>query len=88
MNIYKNTIISSLSILAIGITFTIMSPVIVSILIASVLTIYAAYYFTQNYDINYTYWFSFISQLIGLLLIVSSFVLMMVILFNWIVQHT
>ena len=83
MNIYRNTIISSLFILAIGTIFTILPLFYISVMMVSALTIYAVYFLTQNYDINYSYWFSFIGQLIGLLLIVASFVMMMVILFNF-----
>lgn len=86
MNTYKNTFISGISIFMLIAIFSFLPAMVGFVILFSASLITAVYFVNQNYDINYKYWFSFISQLGGLLLIVASFVLMMVIIFNFLGQ--
>jgi len=71
-NHYK--IISSISVVFIAL-LTVFIPLIISLSIFAIsLTCIGSYYVSHNYDIEYKYWFSFVGQLLGLILIVSSIV--------------
>ena len=87
MNTNKITLLSGLLLLVITGLLTLLPTYVVSVMILSIALFYAAFYFNQNYDIDYKYWFSFCSQLGGLLLIVASFVMMMVIISNILSQN-
>ena len=48
---------------------------------------YALFQFlSTTYDINFKLWFSFIGQLLGLIFVVSGFVILMMVIFNYLSQ--
>ena len=83
MNTYKHKIISTISITFIMLIATLLPTIISIAVFFSSALIIATYHVTQHYDINYKYWFSFVAQLSGLVIIVASFTLMLIIGFNW-----
>ncbi|MBL4772159.1 MAG: hypothetical protein JKX98_00680 [Alcanivoracaceae bacterium] len=79
----SSKIISSISIILITLIAVFLPSIItISVFSGSVLII-TAYHIIQNFDIDYKYWFSFIGQLSGLILIVASFIMMLTIGFSW-----
>jgi len=83
MNTYKRKIISGISITFATLIITLLPAiVIIAVFFSSALTI-ATYYVTQYYDIDYKYWFNFVAQLSGLVIIAASFILVLIIGFNW-----
>ena len=83
MNSYKHKIASAISITFIALIITLLPSIVSITVFFSSALIVATYYVTQHYDIDYKYWFSFVAQLSGLIFIAASFILMLIIGFNW-----
>ncbi len=82
MFITKNKITISLVVFALIISMVFIAPVTLSIIIASAATVSVISYVRQNYDIDYKYAVSFMAQLIGLILVVASFVSLFALISN------
>ena len=82
MFITKNKITISLVVFALIISMVFIAPVTLSIIIASVATVLLISHVRQNYDIDYKYAASFMTQLIGLILVVASFVSLFALISN------
>lgn len=79
-------VLTSIGLLFVAIIASIMPAYItLSILVLSASFI-GLYYVLQNYDIDYKYWFSFIGQLLALILIVSGFVIIFTAVVNLIAR--
>lgn len=66
---------------SIGLLFVaILASIIPAYIALSLFILFASfiglYYVLQNYDIDYKYWFSFIGQLLALIVIVGGFVML------------
>ncbi|MBL4661943.1 MAG: hypothetical protein JKY19_16415 [Alcanivoracaceae bacterium] len=83
MSTYKHKIISGISITFITLLTTLLPSIVTIAVFFSSTLIIATYSVTQHYDIDFKYWFNFIAQLSGLVIIAASFILMLIIGFNW-----
>ncbi len=82
MFITKNKITVSLVVFALIISLGFIAPMTLSIIIASVATVLLISHVRQNYEIDYKYAVSFMTQLIGLILVVASFVSLFALISN------
>jgi hypothetical protein len=82
MFITKNKITISLVVFALIISMVFIAPVMLSIIIASVASVLLISHVRQNYNIDYKYVVSFMTQLIGLILVVASFVSLFILISN------
>ena len=75
MHLFKNKF-TPLTIVSLVIALSVLLPSVItfSILLSSVIIAFS-FYAQQNYEIDYKYYLSFAVQLVGLILIVTSFVL-------------
>ena len=82
MFITKNKIAISLFALTWIVSMVIIAPVTLFIIVASTVAVLLINHFIKDYEIDYKYAVSFITQLIGLILIVASFVSLFALLSN------
>lgn len=82
MFITKNKITISLVVFALIISLVFFAPLVLFIFIASTVTVLLINHVRQDYDIDYKYVASFMTQLIGLILVVASFVSLFVLIIN------
>ena len=85
MFITKNKIAISLFALTWIVSMVIIAPVTLFIIVASTVAVLLINHFIKDHEIDYKYAVSFITQLIGLILIVASFVSLFALLSNLIV---
>ena len=85
MFITKNRITISLVVFALIISMVFIAPVTLFIIFASMAIVLLINHVRQNYAIDYKYVMSFTTQLVGLILLVGSFVSLFIIVTNLIV---